>query len=306
MPNYCESLKKERLKRGLTQEGMASLLGLKRSTYSLYESGKRVVSDSALQRIAAILDVSYYELSENDSIESLLRTQENLRHSLQRDCDAIVCDIKKLEEKLYSEEKENEKFRLKAEFEKKKEERRYITEKLDSIESDIKELRKYLAEIQDLQKREHSAHNSAEKDELCKKIIELKDNARNVIKKRTTHRIQINTSIKVEDIDIELNSALQKASRRETLTPDEMEKLNNYFQSEAYKDSWKQFKEKMKTHLETMERIQAAYNKLNKAGLERIAEQIELISKIPEYQKEPETKTAAPEREPQDGETDTQ
>ncbi len=55
------------------------------------------------------------------------------------------------------------------------------------------------------------------------------------------------------------------------------------------------------------------YSQLNRAGrekadeqIDRLIEQLELLTKIPEYQKDPETKTAAPEREPQDGETDTQ
>lgn len=54
-----------------------------------------------------------------------------------------------------------------------------------------------------------------------------------------------------------------------------------------------------------MHDIHNAYDLLNDEGRKKAAEQIEMLSKIPEYQKEPETKTAAPEREPQDGETDT-
>lgn len=45
---------------------------------------------------------------------------------------------------------------------------------------------------------------------------------------------------------------------------------------------------------------------LNSNGQEKAIEQLDMITSIPEYQKDPETKTAAPEREPQDGETDTQ
>lgn len=308
-----DRIKAARKEKSLTQTELGKKLSVSQSMIAQYERGDRTPNDDTLQRIAAILDVSYYELSENNSIENLLRTQENLCYSLQRDLEKTVQEIFKLEKDLYSIERENWKDSLKDELnEKRKEldekqkELKYTQSKLKSVERDIKELRKYLAEIQDLQEEKRTAHRQEEKDELCKRIEELKANAPDIIKNRTTNHIRINTSIKVGDIDIELNSALQKASRREALTPDEMEKLNDYFQSETYKNSWKQFKEKMKTHLKTMERIQAAYNQLNKAGLERIAEQIELISKIPEYQKDPQTKTAAPEREPQDGETDTQ
>ena len=45
---------------------------------------------------------------------------------------------------------------------------------------------------------------------------------------------------------------------------------------------------------------------LNDDGKKAAQEQISLLTMIPEYQKDPETKTAAPERKPQDGETDTQ
>ena len=308
-----DRIKAARKEKSLTQTELGKKLSVSQSMIAQYERGDRTPNDDTLQRIAAILDVSYYELSENNSIENLLRTQENLCYSLQRDLEKTVQEIFKLEKDLYSIERENWKDSLKDELnEKRKEldekqkELKYTQSKLKSVERDIKELRKYLAEIQDLQEEKRTAHRQEEKDELCKRIEELKANAPDIIKNRTTNHIRIKTSIKVGDIDIELNSALQKASRREALTPDEMEKLNDYFQSETYKNSWKQFKEKMKTHLKTMERIQAAYNQLNKAGLERIAEQIELISKIPEYQKDPQTKTAAPEREPQDGETDTQ
>lgn len=305
-----DKIKAARKEKSLTQTELGNKLNVSQSMIAQYERGDRTPNDDTLQRIAAILDVSYYELSENNSIESLLRTQENLCHSLQRDCQEIVYEVCKLEKELYSIRRENVKESLKdelnekeKELSEKKKELKYTHRKLESVEFDIMELRKYLTEIQNLQEEQRTAQRKEEKDELCKRIEELKTNAPDIVKKHFANGTQISTSIKVEDIDIELNSALQKASRREALTPDEIAKLNDYFQSEAYRNSWKQFKEKMKTHLETMERIQAAYNQLNKAGLERIAEQIELISKIPEYQKEPETKTAAPERITQNSDT---
>lgn len=308
MPNYCESLKKERLVRGLTQEEMASLLGLKRSTYSLYESGKRVISDSALQRIAAMLNISYYELSENDSVESLLHAQESLSHSLQRDLEVIVYEISKLEKNIYSKGDESEKESLKDELDEKQKEKDYICRKLKSIEYDIAELRKYLYKIQELQKKQLTTQNPTEKDELCRKIVELKDNARNVIKKRTTNHVQINTSIKIEDVDWKLNEIIQKARRKEELTQEEQQQFTTYLQT--FNERWEFAKERMNGHLK---RLQAVFEQLNESGqekadeqIDRLIEQLELLTKIPEYQKDYETKTAAPERELQDGETDTQ
>lgn len=60
MTNFCDELKRERLKRHLTQEEMSNLLGLKRSTYSLYESGKRIPKIETLDQIAEALDCFIY------------------------------------------------------------------------------------------------------------------------------------------------------------------------------------------------------------------------------------------------------
>lgn len=58
MLNFSERLKSERIKRNLTQKEMAELLKIKRSTYSLYEGGKREPNIETLQNIASILDVN--------------------------------------------------------------------------------------------------------------------------------------------------------------------------------------------------------------------------------------------------------
>lgn len=57
-------LKKERLKRNLTQSAMAEILGLTRSAYSLYESDKREPSLSTLKNMATMLDMSIDSLME--------------------------------------------------------------------------------------------------------------------------------------------------------------------------------------------------------------------------------------------------
>lgn len=63
MPGYYDVLKKERQKRGYTQAEMAKLLGLSRSAYSLYESGKREPKIEVLQKIADALNISMNELT---------------------------------------------------------------------------------------------------------------------------------------------------------------------------------------------------------------------------------------------------
>lgn len=108
-------------------------------------------------------------------------------------------------------------------------------------------------------------------------------------------------------IDWELNEILQKARRKEELTQEEQQQFSIYLQT--FNERWGHAKERMNKHLK---RLQTTFEQLNESGQEKADEQIdhlidqlELLTKIPEYQKNPETKTAAPEREPQDGETDT-
>ena len=62
MPNLGGKLKQERQKRNLTQADMALKLGMKRSTYSLYESGMREPNIDSLQEIASKLKITMDEL----------------------------------------------------------------------------------------------------------------------------------------------------------------------------------------------------------------------------------------------------
>lgn len=62
MPDLGDKLKQERKKRSLTQADMAVKLGMKRSTYSLYESGKREPNIDSLQEIASKLEITLDEL----------------------------------------------------------------------------------------------------------------------------------------------------------------------------------------------------------------------------------------------------
>lgn len=63
MPEFHEILKKIRTERHLTQENMSKLLGLNRSTYSLYESGRREPNIEVLKRISKILNLTLDELT---------------------------------------------------------------------------------------------------------------------------------------------------------------------------------------------------------------------------------------------------
>lgn len=58
MFTFCERLKKEREKRGLTQEEMAKAIGVGQTAYCYFENGMRVPSIAVLIQIADYCNVS--------------------------------------------------------------------------------------------------------------------------------------------------------------------------------------------------------------------------------------------------------
>nr|DAX72633.1 MAG TPA: repressor protein [Caudoviricetes sp.] len=56
--NFNENLKEARLKSGISQKDLAESIGVAKSTYSLYESGKREPNVDTIKKIASSLNVS--------------------------------------------------------------------------------------------------------------------------------------------------------------------------------------------------------------------------------------------------------
>lgn len=56
--NFNENLKEDRLKSGISQKDLAENIGVAKSTYSLYESGKREPNVDTIKKIASSLNVS--------------------------------------------------------------------------------------------------------------------------------------------------------------------------------------------------------------------------------------------------------
>ena len=56
--NFNENLKEARLKSGLYQKDLSENIGVAKSTYSLYESGKREPNVDTIKKIASALNVS--------------------------------------------------------------------------------------------------------------------------------------------------------------------------------------------------------------------------------------------------------
>ena len=60
--NFNENLKAAREKRGMTQKEVADIIGVAKSTYSLYESGNREPNVQTIKKIADTLNVSADDL----------------------------------------------------------------------------------------------------------------------------------------------------------------------------------------------------------------------------------------------------
>ncbi len=62
MSYLSNELRAARKTKGLTQEDVASLLGIRQENYNSIENGRRAVSDKRLTELAKILDIDHNEL----------------------------------------------------------------------------------------------------------------------------------------------------------------------------------------------------------------------------------------------------
>lgn len=62
MSEFSENLKKARKQKGMTQAEIADLIGVAKSTYSLYESGKREPDVLKIKQLASVLNTTGDEL----------------------------------------------------------------------------------------------------------------------------------------------------------------------------------------------------------------------------------------------------
>jgi len=96
MSNLGSNLEKARLARGLTMEQVADVIGLSRQTYALVEAGKRDVTLSQVETLAAILRVSEDELrgapdgvsTLSDPVSSVEKYKQIILNALQSGADS--------------------------------------------------------------------------------------------------------------------------------------------------------------------------------------------------------------------------
>ena len=93
------------------------------------------------------------------------------------------------------------------------------------------------------------------------------------------------------DLNHPYNRAIQKLKNNEELDSEETQALSNYIQSAEFQRAFDSFSDSMK---KLAELLRQNYELLNEEGqkkadkhIEYAADQIELLTKIPEYQKNP-------------------
>lgn len=73
----CMGLKKLRRYKMLSQQQVAGELGIDRSTYAYYESGRTIPGFDTMDKILKIFDINYYDLFSLVNDTSPLQTQKS-------------------------------------------------------------------------------------------------------------------------------------------------------------------------------------------------------------------------------------
>lgn len=76
--DVCKNLKKLRRERKLSQQQVADVIGLDRSTYAYYEMGKSMPNFDTMDRILKIFDINYYDLFSSVNDTDKLKPKNNV------------------------------------------------------------------------------------------------------------------------------------------------------------------------------------------------------------------------------------
>lgn len=79
---FSENLKNARKRKGLTQAEIAEAIGVAKSTYSLYESGKREPDVQKIKQLAEVLNMTGDELLGLEAHTDAYREYLALRHRI--------------------------------------------------------------------------------------------------------------------------------------------------------------------------------------------------------------------------------
>ncbi len=96
--SFHEKIKLYREKKGIQQHEMANMVGVAKSTYSLYESGKREPDVLKIKKISAILNISADELLEIPVFDDVEPTADNALPTLPTDEQELLDNYRQLNE----------------------------------------------------------------------------------------------------------------------------------------------------------------------------------------------------------------
>lgn len=94
-----QRLKHFRTSSGLTQQQVADVLGLDRSTYAYYESGKTTPDIKSVNKLLKIFNISYYELMDEPDPTQLAVSDPDAEQTIDEDM-LHIYDLSKAEKRL--------------------------------------------------------------------------------------------------------------------------------------------------------------------------------------------------------------
>lgn len=291
----------------LTQAELGKKLNVSQSMIAQYEKGDRIPNDDTLQKIAAILEVPYYTLTEDNNPENALRAQENLMRSLLYDRDNLRRLINTLEQSLKFEHETKELEHIKNNLSKKQRELKYIDNKLAITQKNIKELRTMLIEMEELKHRlerfkENTEQNERERKIILEKLEKLQMEIPEILKSNDTiYSIVIDTTV---DKNHPFNIIQKKIDNGEQLTSTELTQYKEYILkiipsiNQSLNDIIEKLKRTFSEYYEVLNEdgkkeadkqieksVERATKQAEIQAKEEAEAQIKLLTRIPEYQK---------------------
>jgi len=95
-----QRLKHFRTSSGLTQQQVADVLGLDRSTYAYYESGKTTPDIKSVNKLLKIFNISYYELMEEPDPTVVTVSDPDAEVEEEEEDALHIYDLSKIEKRL--------------------------------------------------------------------------------------------------------------------------------------------------------------------------------------------------------------
>lgn len=289
-----------RKQKGMTLQQMADIIGCSPQLISQYESGKRHPKLETKKKIADALKCEVSDIDKNIYVISTeyeltperlerFRKDAEAREIIERYKDGVTPTEEELQK---LSEYNNRMHESEPEIQKKRSLMQENLKRLKSLNTSNvnNQLNGDPTETYNDPLSYDNSHSYASSEEEFKRMqdakqIELEQKRNNDIPKYGTGNLVEVDPETIERMKIE-NKILND---EENVTEEEWKVITDYYNSEQFRDLPKHLLKAMREDLDILLRIRTTCNKLNAAGQEKVAEHAEMIAKIPEYQKKPDT-----------------